>query len=226
MRIRSEWMPWRLFARSALRLGAVGAALLYTTGAVLEGTATRRADVATPPEPFDRRSVDELSRRATWLGASLEDLETFWSERVRPLERELARYTPDADLARDIAVALVREGRSAGVDPHLLLSVLLVENPWLAPEAVSPVGAVGLMQVMPVHAGGWGCASDDLRDLDVNICHGARILAHYLSMSEGNLDRALLRYNGCMNGTNTPDCGLYPMKVYRNASLAIFRDAP
>ena len=104
--------------------------------------------------------------------------------------------------------------------------MLLVEDPGLDPAAVSPVGAVGLMQVMPIHAGGWGCDSDDLTDPDVSICHGARILAHYLKETGGNLDRALLRYNGCVRGVNTPNCHLYPMLVYRNATLAMFRADP
>jgi soluble lytic murein transglycosylase-like protein len=112
---------------------------------------------------------------------------------------------------------LVREGRDAGLDPRLLLSVLLVENPALDSAAVSFVGAVGLMQVMPFHAGQWGCPDGDLRIPDVNICYGARILAHQLRRAKGNLDVALLRYNGCVRGTNTPDCHLYPLKVYRRA---------
>jgi soluble lytic murein transglycosylase-like protein len=151
------------------------------------------------------------------------ELERGYTERVAPLERQLRPQSPDAALVRRIAVALVREGRAAGVDPQLLLSVLLVEDPELAPDAVSPVGAVGLMQIMPSHAGGWGCDSGDLFDPDVNICHGARILAHYLEASEGDLEVALLRYNGCVHGTNTPDCHLYPTKVYRRASFAMFR---
>jgi hypothetical protein len=65
-------------------------------------------------------------------------------------------------------------------DARLLLAVLLVENPWLD------------------------------TDLDANICHGARLLSHTLRRSHGDLDLALLLYNGCIAGTSTSDCHLYP----------------
>lgn len=229
MNIRETGAPWHAFTRSALRMWTLGAAFLYMTGAVLESASSRRAegsDEAGVRPRVDEARLDELDRRARYLAESLSELETLWAAQVQPIQRELARRSDDEELVRRVALALVREGREAGVDPHLLFSVLMVENPDLLPAAKSFVGATGLMQVMPVHAGSWGCESDDLSDPDVNICHGARILAHYLRESGGNLDRALLRYNGCVRGTNTPDCGLYPMKVYRNASLAMFRAAP
>jgi soluble lytic murein transglycosylase-like protein len=72
------------------------------------------------------------------------------------------------------------------------------------------------MQVMPFHAGKWGCATNDLFDIEANICHGARILADNLRHSR-NLPTALLKYNGCVRGTNTPDCHRYARIVYRNA---------
>jgi hypothetical protein len=56
--------------------------------------------------------------------------------------------------------------------------------------------------------------------VDANICHGARIFAHYLGATNGNVDRALLRYNGCVTGENTPDCDLYPNKVFARAGRA------
>ena len=121
-------------------------------------------------------------------------------------------------------MALVRESDRVGVNPWILTSVLLVENPWLDTDIRSSVGAVGLMQVMPFHAGAWGCDGDDLTDLDVNICHGAKVFEHALKNSNGSLDRALLKYNGCVSGRNTPDCHLYPSKVYAVAGKALATD--
>jgi soluble lytic murein transglycosylase-like protein len=128
----------------------------------------------------------------------------------------LRSRTPDADRAQRIAAALVREGRRANLGSTLLVGVLLTENPDLDPRATSPVGARGLMQVMPLHAGKWGCPSGDLLDIESNICHGVRILADDLRQSH-SLPAALLRYNGCVRGTNTPDCYLYARAVYRYA---------
>ncbi len=176
-----------------------------------------------PAEPSLHARLGNLEDRATALEASYRSLRSEYEREIRPLELALGRYGDDDTLVARIAVALVREGRKAGVDPRLLASVLLVEDPWLDPEAVSPQGAVGLMQVMPLHAGSWGCPSDDLTDPEINICHGARILAHDIRLEHGDLDRALLRYNGCVRGANTPDCRLYPFHVYRQQSLALLR---
>jgi hypothetical protein len=128
----------------------------------------------------------------------------------------LRKRTPDAALANRVATALVREGRRANIDATLLVGVLLTENPDLEPRATSSAGARGLMQVMPFHAGNWGCSSRDLFDIDANICHGVQILADNLKHSR-NLSAALQRYNGCVRGSNTPDCHRYAGKVYRSA---------
>jgi soluble lytic murein transglycosylase-like protein len=81
---------------------------------------------------------------------------------------------------------------------------------------VSGQGAVGLMQVMPMHAGQPGCRSADLIDVDSNICHGTTILARNLRATRSSF-AALLRYNGCVRGTNTPDCRRYPTRVLARA---------
>lgn len=128
----------------------------------------------------------------------------------------LRKRTPDPDRANRVATALVREARRANIGATLLVGVLLTENPDLEPRATSSVGARGLMQVMPFHAGKWGCSSSDLFDIDANICHGVQILADNLKRSR-NLPAALQRYNGCVRGTNTPDCHRYAGKVYRSA---------
>jgi hypothetical protein len=138
------------------------------------------------------------------------------SEERSRIAAMLRKRTSDAQLADRIARDLVDEGKKANIGATLLAGILLVENPELEPRATSAVGARGLMQVMPFHAGKWGCASDDLFDIEANICHGARILADNLRHSR-NLPTALLKYNGCVRGTNTPDCHRYARIVYRNA---------
>lgn len=163
--------------------------------------------------------LSNLETRAAVVGTGLDRVDAFLEDEVAPVEAILRPFHDDQDYVRRISLALVAEGRNAGMDPRALASLLLVENPWLDPEIESSVGAVGLMQVMPVHAGEWGCASDDLTDVETNICHGARIFASYLDRYE-NVDRALLAYNGCVNGTNTPNCHLYPSHVYSQAGKA------
>ena len=103
------------------------------------------------------------------------------------------------------------------MSPSLLAAVLLIENRQLDSVAVSSAGAIGLMQVMPLHAGSYGCASSDLRTVDANICHGARILHLYMRRSR-SVTVALKRYNGCVRGTNTPRCERYPARVLQTAA--------
>ena len=130
----------------------------------------------------------------------------------------LTRYSSDRNVINRIASALVREGRRRNIGTQLLVGVLLTENPWLDPRARSSVGARGLMQVMPFHAGKWGCGSADLFDIESNVCHGVAVLADNLDRSP-NLRKALLGYNGCVRGTNTPDCWRYPSHVYKRGKL-------
>lgn len=127
----------------------------------------------------------------------------------------LGRYTQDRGVAFRVADALVREGHKQNISPELLVGVVLTEDPELNPTARSHVGARGLMQVMPLHGGKWGCGSKDLYDIESNICHGVKILKQAIADAP-NLRVALLRYNGCVRGRNTRDCHQYDDKVLRH----------
>ena len=134
-----------------------------------------------------------------------------------PLTRAIARRTRNPELAERAAWAVTREAGRLRMSPSLLAAVLLVENRQLDSSAVSSQGAIGLMQVMPMHAGSYGCGSADLMNVDANICHGARILHLYLVRSR-SVTVALRRYNGCVHGANTPRCYRYPVRVLRTAA--------
>jgi soluble lytic murein transglycosylase-like protein len=131
----------------------------------------------------------------------------------------LNQYTHDRALAFRIADALVSQANKENIDPALLVGVLLTEDATLDPHARSSVGARGLMQVMPLHSGKWGCGSSDLFNIESNICHGVQILKQAMHDSP-NTRLALLRYNGCVRGTTTPNCHLYGAKVLRHADRA------
>lgn len=141
-------------------------------------------------------------------------------EQAFRVSRVLRRYTKDTVRANAIAEALVKEGAKKDLDPALLIGVLLTENAKLDPRASSNVSARGLMQVMPFHRGKWkDCPSNDLVDIASNICYGTSILAQYIKKTP-TMHKALLRYNGCVRGTNTPHCHTYSGKVLKYADQA------
>lgn len=131
----------------------------------------------------------------------------------------LRKYTKDTVLAKRIATALVKEGGKENIDPAMLVGLLITEDAKLDPRARSNVGARGLLQVMPFHAGKWGCSSSDLFNIEANVCHGVAILASYMK-KQPDLHKALLKYNGCVRGTNTPNCHTYSGKVLKYAEEA------
>jgi len=92
----------------------------------------------------------------------------------------------------DIRALAVAAAQRHGLDPELVLAVIAVESAF-RPDAVSPKGAQGLMQLMPATA-----RSLDVHDpLDpaANLDGGARYLGSLVSRYDGDLDRALAAYN-------------------------------
>lgn len=136
------------------------------------------------------------------------------SDEVRRVAAVLRLHTKDSVRADRIAAAIVEEGGKKDIDPALLIGVLLTEDATLDPRARSNVGARGLMQVMPFNSGKYGCSTTDLFNIEGNICHGVAVLSHFMGRSK-SVERALLRYNGCVKGANTPRCHTYPNKVLR-----------
>jgi hypothetical protein len=131
---------------------------------------------------------------------------------VEPVEKVLRRHGISNGIARKISWPLIQEAQRRGVDPATVTAILLVESEG-NPSAKSPVGARGLMQVMPGWAGRWRGCGRDLYNIADNICNGTSILAWYLD-SHGDERSALLGYNGCVHGTNTPNCHRYPDKIW------------
>jgi soluble lytic murein transglycosylase-like protein len=77
--------------------------------------------------------------------------------------------------------------------------------------AVSSADARGYMQVMPFWTRLIGTSQQNLFHLRTNLRYGCTILRHYLGLENGDLFRALGRYNG---STGRPE--------YPNAVMAAF----
>jgi len=172
------------------------------------GVSPRRA-----PKP---RSAAPAHRRVIVDSAAMERAVTRRLAH-RPLASALERRIRNPELADRVASAVVYEAGRARISPSVLAAVLVVENSRFDTSAVSTEGAIGLMQVMPMHVGNYRCLSGDLLNVEANICHGARLLSMHLRRT-GSLEAALRRYNGCVRGRNTPRCQRYPIRVVRTAS--------
>lgn len=200
------------FAAPVLLLAGLGLGKVSARSLALPaGTQVRRGVVV--PEV----QLESFSRYMAALqndGRQTAGFVTLYQQKVQPVEESLMRRGISPGLARRVAWPLVENADAKGLDPATVLAVTLVESRG-HPDATSPVGARGLMQVMPIHEGQWKGCGDDLYDIADNLCNGTSILAWYFRTSDHNERQALLGYNGCVHGTNTPDCWDYPEKVNR-----------
>jgi soluble lytic murein transglycosylase-like protein len=179
--------------------------------------------VHTGPGPFANTAAGDptfpRSDRTSGTGPVIDS--TTWEREVvarydhLPLA-EILRRSAEPEIANRAARAIVKEARQLQLSPSLLAGVLLTENSRLEPETVSNRGAIGLMQVMRFHAGVFDCDSDDLLQVEANICHGARVFAGYLKRTK-DVRSALLRYNGCVRSRATRSCRRYPSRVLQQA---------
>ena len=102
---------------------------------------------------------------------------------------------------KKLGIHLQEASRTHGVD-YALLQALIATESGFDPVAVSPKGAVGLMQLMPDTARRYGVAGDSknpvekkLTDPRTNIKAGTRGLSYLLDLFPGQLELALAAYN-------------------------------
>jgi soluble lytic murein transglycosylase-like protein len=92
----------------------------------------------------------------------------------------------------DVESVRTRLARRYGVDESLVRAVIAVESAG-NPQALSPKGAMGLMQLMPQTARMLGV--DDAYDPEQNLDGGIRYLASLIDRYDGDLEKALAAYN-------------------------------
>ncbi|MCL4559610.1 MAG: lytic transglycosylase domain-containing protein [Chloroflexi bacterium] len=94
--------------------------------------------------------------------------------------------------AGDFASMIQQAAQKYRVNPNLVQAVIQAESAY-NPDAVSPAGALGLMQLMPGTALSLGV--DDPLDPEQNIDGGVQMLRSLLNRYNGDLPLALAAYN-------------------------------
>ncbi len=89
--------------------------------------------------------------------------------------------------------AIEISSKKYGVDEKLIKAIIKVESNF-DPKVVSPVGAKGLMQLMPENCRDLGVS--DPFNIEQNIDGGVRHIKEYLDRYKGNMEMALMAYNG------------------------------
>jgi soluble lytic murein transglycosylase-like protein len=137
------------------------------------------------------------------------NLRTSWLERavVREAERLGAEYRGQGyDVPPTLATQIGRAAAEFEIKPDVAFGLIRAESSFRN-SATSPVGAVGLTQLMPRTAA-WvqpGVTRAQLRDPETNLRIGLKYMRYLLDKYEGDERLALLAYN---RGPGTVDRAL------------------
>lgn len=124
---------------------------------------------------------------AKWIrGIAIVVLGMLGSAHAQPFEAEILRYSSMVESAC----------RTHGVDGALVHALIRAESSY-NPNAVSPAGASGLMQLMPDTAKRYGVRN--IFDPAQNINGGVKHLKELLVLFEGDMELAIAAYNAGPN---------------------------
>ena len=120
---------------------------------------------------------------------------------ANPAHTRLMGFLTQSPRYKAVQHLLHEAAQTHRLDPELLQALIAAESGFDA-QAVSPKGAVGLMQLMAPTAARYGVKSDrvssiaqKLTDPAVNLRAGARYLRDLMALFPGRLDLALAAYN-------------------------------
>ena len=128
-------------------------------------------------------------------------------------------YSSQFRISADLAADIYDIAQAEGIEPDLAFRLVRVESEFNE-RATSPVGAVGLTQLMPETAKWFekGVTRPKLYDRQTNLRIGFRYLRTLIKEQKGNVKMALLVYNRGPVAVNAARAnGVNPSNGYDNA---------
>jgi hypothetical protein len=172
------------------------AALVFTNVAYAGGQ--KEEPLSNSVKALMQKSISDQATPKTIFASEVEG--QIW---LKEMSNRLKTRMPDQDMREDFLRTVYYEATRAGLDPQLVLGLIQVESGFKK-YAVSSVGARGYMQVMPFWVNSIGSPDHNLFHLKLNLRYGCTILRHYIDMENGDLYRALGRYNGSLGQPEYP----------------------
>jgi soluble lytic murein transglycosylase-like protein len=124
--------------------------------------------------------------------------QTQTQQTQQPTQQEQPQQQQQSN-SQDVGTIIKKASQTYGVPEKLIKAVIQVESSG-NPNALSPKGAVGLMQLEPSTAQELGVT--DINDPQQNIMGGAKYLSYLIKKYNGDFVLALAAYNA---GPNTVD---------------------
>ena len=181
-RIKQTVLALSFFSAVGFLLGTREPAARDAEAAAVVGHPPFRIDLST-----DRTLTSQLDSARGAL-----DLAQIQLDRANRIIGYSTQYGIDAELAGNI----IDVAQAEGIDPELAFRLVKLESDFNV-HATSPVGAVGLTQVMPSTARFYqkGITAERLYDPNTNLRIGLRYLRSLVTEYDGNMKTALLVYN-------------------------------
>lgn len=176
------------------------ARIAYMAVLLLSAAAPSRAQADQQRDPELKSLLQKIIGRSECFTDKY-DAEVWY----KTMEPRMVRFLPTHEARVEILNNVYCEAKrdpNLQLPPDLVLALMEVESRfdrW----AVSPAGAVGLMQVMPFWPRQLG-VQNQLVKVAPNIRMGCEILRYYLKVENHNWTRALARYNGSVGRNSYP----------------------
>ncbi|WP_175988447.1 lytic transglycosylase domain-containing protein [Bacillus sp. Marseille-Q1617] len=134
-----------------------------------------------------------LTTSSNTLGAVKSMLETHPAFTVSEPPRSLSAINKSEFAAPESIDDIISRAADTYHLPKKLIQAVIQHESGFKPDAVSPAGASGLMQLMPSTARGLGVTN--IFDPEENVFAGTKYLKQMLDKYNGNIEMALAAYN-------------------------------
>lgn len=181
-----------------MRLKRAALCLTFLAAVGMAWDARQGPTVANAQTAFAETSLVTAGAQLHSMRAELNDARGELDLANVQLERwnRIYNYSNDYRISADLAASIYDVALAERIDPELAFRLVRVESEFRE-HATSPVGAIGLTQLMPATARYFekGVTRERLFDRHTNLKIGFRYLRVLIRENKGNVPLALLVYN-------------------------------